>query len=315
MICKAGMEAHDLEANGGSGRLRTARAWATAAAVLLVASCGTNRGIAEFEAYRFAYDAAAETGESILDRLAAAEREINDLLDPPPTKATQVTFDPNKAAYYSKAVDPPATAAYRRALQAVRAYNDALYGLASGETAAALAAKVSAISGLVASAPGEIAGPTGAAVGATFTAAANAVNAAVKGLEPLTAAVIGFEARDQFQSRLLEEAGTMDGILLTMRTKTTDIFDALFAPTVFEANDSFERGGQLRPEETEKIVAVRELLANWVVLLDGSRVALDAAVTAVADESSGGLVTGLIVTSMELSGAARDSRRNLAESF
>ena len=295
----------------------------------MLSSCATNRGIVEFGVYRDAYVSAAETGQSILDRLAIAEREIHERISPP-INATNIKFNPDEASYYSKAVDPPATAAFRRALRAVQMYNDALYGLASGQTAEAMAANISRLSAVGASAAGELGGlastavPGAAAGAATFTAAAAGVNATVKALEPLNAFALGFKTRAEFRERLLSEYHTIDQILKTTRDKTEVIFHALFATTVDDSIETFEdlepiteadtgRVGELKDEKIKKIKQTRELLSNWVILLDGSRLALNQAVIAVEDTSNVGSVAGLIVTGTELGAAARAARMNLAE--
>lgn len=283
-----------------------------------LSSCVANNGIAEFQTYRSAYTSSIEAGQSILDRFAIAELEIHGLMSPK-ISTTSVSFDPNQSAYYSNAVDPPATAAFRRSLQAVQAYNEALYGLASGQTAEAIAANISDLSAIGASAAGEVGGVAaaivpGAAVGvAAFTTAATAVNGVVKTLEPLNTFALGFKTRDEFRKRLLAEATTIDDILETTRNNSSNVFDALLAKTVHNAT-SFERGNKgFTADEIKKIEQTRELMSNWVVLLDGTRLALNRAVLASQDTSGSISITGLIVTGTELESAARAVRKNLAE--
>lgn len=111
--------------------------------LLLLTGCATQRGITEFTAYRDSYLMAANAGDAILDQLAVAERETKALVTGPMDQPSKVRFDPAEAAYYSDVVDPPATAALRRSLRALQIYNDALYGLASGQDAEVVAARLS----------------------------------------------------------------------------------------------------------------------------------------------------------------------------
>lgn len=295
--------------------------------VCMLASCASNRGIVEFGAYRDAYVSTAETGQFILDRLAIAERELHELKTerevrertPPQFMTKDIRFNPDEASFYSKAVDPPATAALRRALRAVQLYNDALYGLASGQTAEAMAANISRLSGVGASTAGELGGTVAAAApvavtgAAAVTTGAVAVNNVVRALEPLNAFAFRFKTRTEFRERLLGQYKTIDNILKTTRDSSKTIFDSLFAKMIDDRNNSFDDNGLLSENDKMKFKQTRELLSNWVILLDGSRLALTQAVMALEDTSNVGSVAGLTVTVTELGVAAREARINLAK--
>ncbi|MFV0475928.1 MAG: hypothetical protein ACK5MQ_17250, partial [Pikeienuella sp.] len=109
-------------------------------ALIALSACAPGRGVTEFAAYRDSYMEAAAAGDRVLDEFSAAERALHQVAYP--FDPVRGAFDPALAAYYEEAGDPPATAAWRRAMGAVTTYNDALYGLASGEDAAAIAGRI-----------------------------------------------------------------------------------------------------------------------------------------------------------------------------
>ncbi|HEB95617.1 MAG TPA: hypothetical protein ENI96_04205 [Sedimenticola thiotaurini] len=271
--------------------------------LLLVAGCATQRGITEFTAYRDSYQMTANAGNAILDQLAVAERETRELVTGPMDTTVKVRFDPAEAGYYSSVSDPPATAALRRALQALELYNDALYGLASGQDAEVLAARLSRLGAIGASAAASIAGGPTIATG---------IDTAIQDLQPLVTFALGFKTRAEFRNRLLRDADTMRAILRSTRDGTREIYNLLLAKTVSEANASSD--GVLSQEQREQAERVRALLANWVVLLEGSGAMLEMAVAAMQDTSGRGSSAGLVEIGSRLEAAARETRRNIAES-
>jgi hypothetical protein len=77
--------------------------------------------------------------------------------------SASLRFDPDLARYYTDVVDHPGTAAFPHSLDSVKAYNDLLYGLATGQTAAALSAKIAALNGKIADTANEAGAPLGIA--------------------------------------------------------------------------------------------------------------------------------------------------------
>lgn len=267
---------------------------------LALAGCATDRGVAEFDAYRTAFQAAEQTSEAILDRLSIAERKVFEISH---------DFDPETggfavadAAYIASAGDPPATAAFRRAIRAVGAYNDALYGLSSGQTAAAIGGRLTQLSALAKAATA----PAGAlAVGGAGPAgAAAAVDAAVAAVQPLTATLAGFWTRAAFQAELQARAPQIRAVLVQVRDGAGVVFAALQDAVVL-GTDSV-----LSKSEKAGIVTTRQLVANWVVMLGIGISAFDEAVTAAGDGPAG--IGGLLELSRQLADAVRETRRNLA---
>ena len=292
----------------------TSRSAIVAVCAIMLVGC-TYRGVAEFTAYRQSYGAAAEVGNNILDRLAVSERIIYETAYPFDPKLTN--FNPANARYYVEAVDPPLSAAYRRTLAAVTEYNDALYGLASGEEAAALAAKITRLSAIGAGAAADLAtlgavGPPSS--GAAAVATAMSINTILKGLEPLTAELIAFEYRRQFRRKLSEAAPTIRKALEKARLSATTAFEGLRLAIVSRADDDPNRvpPGALTEAETQQVRRDFELLATWVVLLESASAAFEVAVAAVEEDGGAGTFDGVLLASETLSEALNSARRKLA---
>jgi hypothetical protein len=295
------------------------RAWL--AALVLVAAlggCTSFRGVEEFNAYNEAFRSARGAGGSVLDRLGVAERRLwrycTNYLELIPTSAEQSAFyadecrrfDPvgtpfqvADAPYVATTVDPPSTAAFRRALRAVGAYNEALHRLASGQTAEAVAGDVVELAG-VATAAGAATVPSGAALGAAL----RTINADVAAFKAPLAGGLGFVTRAEFRDRLVEQADTMRAAMTGVRDATPAMFNVLRAAEIVAA----PAGGMPDPDA---IAEARRMIANWVLMLDAARRSLDAAVVAVAEPGAAG-VSDLLATSRELNIVARDLRRVLA---
>ena len=132
------------------GRVRTvrqrsapgARVVFIATLIALLAACVSTATIQQFALYQGAFDKANATANAILDQLAIRERELFLRKHRVGVDVAALDFDPAHASYYVNSVDPPDTAAFRRALATVKTYNDLLYALASGQTAAAITAKL-----------------------------------------------------------------------------------------------------------------------------------------------------------------------------
>ncbi len=283
-----------------------------ACVLLLQPGCATYSGVAEFSIYRDAWSRASDVGEDILDRLAVAERGIHGRAFP--FNPRRSGFAVRDAAYLVPATDPPATAAYRRLLRSVRSYNEALYGLASGQEAAAIIGRINRLAALGAAAAAEAAlvagaGPTSGLAGTAV--ATQGVNAALAGLAPLATQVVAFETRRQFRARLLDQEPHIRRAIAEARDSTPRVFDLLRGNIVGAATADPTRT-RLTAAEEDEIRRLRILLANWVVLLEASLGALGAATAAVRDAPGAGGFDGLVVAGEQLTAAAQAARLALA---
>jgi hypothetical protein len=278
------------------------------AAALTACSFG---GIVEFESYKAAFDKVQATSTSILDQLAQQERwfffSVNKGARNP------VKFDPALARYYTDSADPPGTASFRAALDTIRTYNDLLYGLESGQTAQALAAKVGALESSITSAANSASGLLGAAVPSALvpTQAAVATLSNIFGeLQPFLQLALTARSREEFRDFLIQSYPTVRKLLLELRNSTRYMFPILTGAVVDPAN---RVGRPLTADEASKVETYRKLLADWVILLELTVKALDAAnAAALAPPTIVGSVTGLTTIATELDTAAQSARKNLA---
>ena len=284
------------------------RSMAIALAAAVLSACATYEGVAEFTVYRDAYDSAADTGDTILDRLAVAEQKLFAIAYP--FDPLRSDFNPDTASYVAASADPPATAAYRRTLQAIESYNEALFGLASGQTADEIAGKIARLGAVGTGAASDIASIVGG--GAATIAAATAINTVLAGFEPLAAEVIGFGTRDAFREQLVERAPIIREAIGQVRASTVRVFGALRDEVFATATNDPSRTG-LTADELEQIKGYRSLLANWVVLLDASAAAFEVAVIAAQSPGGIGSYDGMLLASENLAAAVRSARTALAE--
>lgn len=293
---------------------RRAYAWRRAAPVIaciLLAACGLSQGIAEFELYRSAFEKTYGTSTAILDQLAVQERELflrsrRGRIDP-----TNVRFDPNLARYYTDTTDPPGTAAFRRALDTVKAYNDLLYGLVSGQTSEALVGKLGELNAKA----GEAAGEAGALLGVAqgdLLAATTALNQVFTQIAPFLRVGLTLRSREEFRLYAVEYYPIVRGLLVELRQGTRAVFPVLTAATLRRFRNA--PAGTLTADELKKLDTYRKLLADWVILIDATIKSLDNVKVAVeADPTIVGTITGLGAIAVELETTSQAARKHLAE--
>lgn len=281
----------------------------------LLTGCATYRSVEEFGVYRDVFQQARSASDAILDRVAVAERQLWQYCSnfTELTKQESLQFGPEcekfdvirtefrvaDASYLVTAGDPPQTAAFRRAMVAVGAYTEALNGLASGQTAEAVAGQVGQIAALAAAAAAAVS-PAGA-VGSLATAIAG-INTDVANLQSPITTVFGFVTRAELRDQLLEHGDTMKSALEGVKNATPAMFKVFVAA-------EFVTTPAGRNADPKRIKADRLLLANWVEMLKASEHALDAAVAAASSE---GGVGEALASALTLATLAQDVRRTLA---
>ncbi|WP_372088407.1 hypothetical protein P7L66_05020 (plasmid) [Tistrella mobilis] len=245
--------------------------------LFLLAACGGTRGVAEFAAYSDAYAAQQRQGDAVLDAFAAAERRL--ILRQTRTSGIIEPFDPDKAAYYVDGVDGPYTAGLRATLSALAGYNATLLGLANGETADALASRSAGILRDLGTAGSILAagvGPVGALVEpATRVALTGPVGVA----RTIFGGLVAAEARNRFRAELAAAHPVMKDILAGLRGTTPAMF-LVFERSRVDPKTSADTASGLAPDQETALEQDRRLLAGWVLLLDGTARAMDAAVAA-----------------------------------
>jgi len=267
-----------------------------------LAACTTYSGIAEFDAYRTAFNSTHQTGNAILDILARKERKIFLNANPPGNS----TFNPDYAAYYVDSIDPPGTAAFRRALDSVKAYNDILFGLASGEAAEALSARLLSLNTSLSSAAKETSSLLGVgALGrADLVKTLGGLDQRLRAAGELVDFALKYKSRDDFRRFAADYNPVVQQILVSLRDGTSIIFPVLTrdAAAAFPAAD------------TKTIGIYRKLLSDWVLSLESTiaalnRVSLALAASPTLDSS----IAAFTRSAIELEATAAAARRHLAE--
>jgi hypothetical protein len=258
-------------------------------------SAGCSQAVPEYNIYVQAFNAQYEQGDAVLDIVGQAERVV--VLRRLERRSD--SFDPDNAAYYLDNVDPPITASVRASLRVLKAYNDALAGLANGEAAEVLVTRMSGLATNV-SAAGSAAsvalGGPAAAAGAEVLIAGTA-----KALEiamPILRTAATAASREAFRQQLIEAYPAMRDLIIALRKGTPDMFEMIRRSLVTRGSDESRTG---RSAEGDRILNKdRQLLAGWVILMDKTLVALDQAVAAAKSGNSATRIAGLTDASIEL---------------
>ncbi|MCP4933523.1 MAG: hypothetical protein GY927_04800, partial [bacterium] len=194
--------------------------------VLFVISCGSTQGVIEYQKYTLAFNMQIEAGNNVLDSVARAERIVG--LRRIKRGGDFPDFSPNDAAYFVDTVQPPVTASIRASLNILKSYNDALAGLANGEAAEALAARlgklVADLSGTTVAIANALGGPS--AVTGVDTLAGELINK-INIFTKIFKAVAVRQGREQFREQLIEAAPDMEKFLVELRESTPVMFELL----------------------------------------------------------------------------------------
>jgi hypothetical protein len=272
--------------------------WRCAIAVLVCALClgGCAKAVPEYNLYVQAFDVQYEQGNAVLDIFAQSERIIvRRRLDRQST-----TFEPDKAAYYVDGVDPPTTAAIRAALKALKNYNEALGGLASGEAVEVLTSRF----GTLATNTATAVSVAGVAVGGPASTAGGEVLVAgvARSLEvafPMFKQAATAASREAFRQQLVAAYPAMREVIVEVRKGTPLIYETMRRSLV--QRGSLETASGLSAEGDRVMEKNRQLVAAWVVSMDKALVALDEAVAATrAGGGTSARIASLTSASVEL---------------
>jgi hypothetical protein len=262
---------------------------------VLLSACA--RGVAEFQLYTQAFNAQYEQGDAILNSVARAERVV--VRGRIAGRGAIPNFDPNKAAYFVDNVDPPITGSIRASLKSLKSYNDALGALANGEAATALSNRVGVLATNIvgALAASEAAFGFGGVIPgadqmvAKFTSQLNIA-------APIIKEVAIISTREAFRHQLIAAYPAMRDLLVTMRDGTPAMFNMLRTSRVVRGSQDYPEG--IPPEGAAALERDRALLAGWVLLLDKSLVAMQAAVVAAMTDLPNADLASLAEASLEL---------------
>jgi hypothetical protein len=273
-----------LGAMTASLRLGIARLLGAFALAMVLIGCMTRAGIGEFVAYSDAFAASRAASNSLFDMLAVAERDVRRQAAPRGN-----AFEPQDAPAFATIGEPPLTAAYRNAFATITRYNAVMVGLASGQSAGRLSADI------VGLATDSLALASVLSPGLAVPIAGFAPLAQSLGQTALT-----FRTRAVFRQELESSAGDVRRLMETMRDGSPVIFRLLA-----DAGQTTLGGDDSRREK------LREVVSDWVILMNRNIAALDAAIAAGRSGSEGD-IGALRATIAELTDAAQALRTGIA---
>lgn len=255
--------------------LYTWRRVIVSALILICAGC--TQAVPQFVLYVQAFDAQYEQGNAVLDIVGNAERTVA-------TRKVKIdVFDPDGAAYFLDGMDPPITASLRTSLKTLKAYNDALGGLASGEAAETLVTRLGAVTTNGAEGLSTLAAAAGPAAGLQAGAFVAGAHAALSTAMPFLKAAATAASREDFRRQLLLAHPAMQDLLKGLRTATPAMYEIMVRSQV--QRGSLESALGISQEGEARLTKQRQLLAGWVILMDKTLIALDHAAMAASSRS------------------------------
>jgi len=285
---------------------------AVACLLVMVGGCVSTAGLPEFRAYQDAFTQAEAASAAILDELAVAEREAarrlirsgQEPVTTVPAVAAEavggaaVTSSPalsrtdrarierdgfddrfyvRDAVYQADLGDPPGTAAIRRSLDSVAAFNAVVLAYAEGRALDELKAQAGVLATDVSAALSAVALPLGVP-GLALPGLLPALKLVQEGAD----AALQAASREAFREAVLARQPTIDAILVEVRDTAPTIFSLLTRGLSRAAKDLRDEDRAAEAEAAVvKIESYRRLLANWVILLDQTRSALAATIVAI----------------------------------
>lgn len=258
---------------------------------LILVLTGCQAGGSEFELYRQSYALQFTEGERVVERLGSAERKLWRKAARPSPRS----FDPGEARYYVDVGDPPLAGSVRASLVALREYNDLLADLANGNAGTRLVTGVGSILGNLNVARLQL---SSAELGPAH------VTAAAQILSPPVLTVINLLARKAAENSFGAQLGAAYPHMRRILEGLKEITPTM--QQIMVASDADARGNLTTPQQAE---ADRKMLASWVILIDSTLAAMDAAHNAVQQKSAISL-TALTDASIEVRVLAEQIRAN-----
>jgi hypothetical protein len=252
--------------------------------VLALAGCSTTTPVAEVRLVGKAFQDLNAASAPLLDDLAFAERaqgktaasiRAKKHANPNAGAATptdrcsdvrQVTvsnvsvqngFCLEDSYYYSELADPPATAAFRRSLDAIDSYTQVLLILAEGRNIEAAQAEVQSIA---------------SNVGGVLDIAGGGVGTALTGLSSALQPLLGIAAQRSNSKELARNVKQVSpqtiALIGELRKAAPELFKTLTERSIARMNTQGLTNAEVAKVEAARIDAYRTAVSNYVVLLD-----------------------------------------------
>jgi len=238
--------------------------------------CGTTAGVREFQSYARAFAAVEAASDVVLAKIAAAERAQSvALIDELSPDGISGRLPRENIVIFAPSADTPYVASVRYAIRSVLQFNDVMLAYAEGRAVGVL--------------KGQIRDIQAAGIGfiAPEAAQQTALSAALPALNTALEALAGAGSREAFRAEMRDSADELDTVLEGILNSSETAFATLAGPD-FTALRAI-RSQSSKPAEAirVRIAKKRELLAEWLHLVQLSRAALADAVASIDAPQSG----------------------------
>jgi hypothetical protein len=230
--------------------------------------CGTTAGVREFQTYTAAFDSVHEASESVLTEISIAERAAEiELIDTPSAQGVSSDFAPENIPIFAPNADPPFVAATRLAINSVLQFNDIMSRYAAGQGFSILRNDAQSIRNANIGFGDPDLGADYADISASLTV-----------IKQLFVVLEGAGSREAFRTEMRTSGAELTTLLELLISKSDIAFDLLtqddFADLDFASDSEAE-------EIRDRIRAEREMLANWLYMIQQSQSLLEISMDAI----------------------------------
>jgi hypothetical protein len=283
----------------------------------LASGCAFRAGVEEFRIYVNAFDEVATAADPILTQLKLAERKFfvrriqqGESVRGRTAMARRNTgvvesFQVEHAVFYSESVDPPYTLAVRHSLNTVQSYNRLLLLYADGQALSSLNSELDRLHR-----------EAGLAARAFDNNLVTDIGASISGAVPALAAIrdvakhlLTFGSRQAFRDELIARHEDVQMVLDALIRSSVPSFHLLSRENIRKLRAANVSAAD-QSEQRTKIEAKRKMLAEWVVVLQKSKLALARAVQAA---STGGDLIAQVAGAAEIAADIRRSAERIRD--
>jgi len=256
---------------------------------VFLAGCGTTAAVREFQTYALAFDAVQEASDAVLTEIAASERKSRiDLIDNDKTGGISDELKPANIAIFAPNADPKFVGSMRFAVNSVAQFNDVMLAYAEGRALGILGSEISSLrsAGVGFETPAKDSGT-----------AVTDISKSIKGLNIALELLAGVGSREAFRTQLKASGQELDAVLAVLIKHSDVAFKLLTGDDFGDLRIAVQIDKSAVSEIRDKIAKDREMLAEWLYLIQLSRAALAEALAAIGapQSSSARLVEAAVI--------------------
>lgn len=266
--------------------------------LILLSACAIRPPPPEFNAYLAAFEEADAATDDLVRTYAPIEKSVRKPKPEAGENEIALSFDPNNAPYWAASGVPRVSAQISRGFTVVERYNTVLIRYAEGESLQQIKPALSSFTTEV--------GLLGSVFG--FPAAGAAVKPVLDGLQTFADALFAVADRAAFARTVEANTDVVREFLRTLRAITPEIYDSARQQTLARQGELVraDRGDEIAAL-TEDLLLFRQMLADWILLLERTDESIAALQTAVITGQTGTL------TAAELAFWTGELRRHAEE--